>query len=99
VLFNRNKDLGGIGRQVNVENWVVRNNKTFKTDSDGFDLCWSPDNKFIAIGTLLGKVVVHRVQDGAKYVTLETDATVKGVAWDPCNKVGIPYFFYFFKVT
>ena len=55
--------------------------------SDIYDLCWSPDSKYIISGSVDNSALIFNIEKG-KYIQRFTDHNnfVQGVSWDPRNK-------------
>ncbi|KAF3987053.1 hypothetical protein FT663_03158 [Candidozyma haemuli var. vulneris] len=67
------------------ESWRVE--KLFNTNSEVYDLTWSPDSKYIATGSMDNSVRVFDVHSGSKVIDLMNhNHYVQGISWDPKNE-------------
>lgn len=66
------------------ESWVARH--VLSTQLEVYDLCWSPDGRFLATGSMDNVTKVFSAETGHKLVELAHHSHyVQGVAWDPQN--------------
>lgn len=71
---------------LDLESWSVKYSYRFSVTSEVYDLCWSPDGKYIIIGSMDNLVRVFTSE--LKLIKELNNHThyVQGVAWDPYNQ-------------
>eukprot|EP01100_Stratorugosa_tubuloviscum_P011584 TRINITY_DN5192_c0_g6_i2.p1 TRINITY_DN5192_c0_g6~~TRINITY_DN5192_c0_g6_i2.p1 ORF type:complete len:187 (+),score=54.68 TRINITY_DN5192_c0_g6_i2:182-742(+) len=58
-----------------------------KHTADVIDVCWSPDDKYIASTSVSNCIIIWDLEHNQMVTTLQAHRTiVKGVAWDPIGK-------------
>lgn len=64
------------------ESWIV--NKVFHTNSEVYDISWSPDSRFIAAGSTDNSIRIFDCQSGEKTLDWKGHGHyVQGISWDP----------------
>lgn len=64
------------------ESWIV--NKVFHTNSEVYDISWSPDSRFIAAGSTDNSIRIFDCQSGEKALDWKGHGHyVQGISWDP----------------
>lgn len=64
------------------ESWIVK--KVFHTNSEVYDISWSPDSKFIAAGSTDNSIRIFDCQSGEKVLDWKGHGHyVQGISWDP----------------
>lgn len=67
------------------ESWTVK--LLHNTQLEIYDVCWSPDSKYIATGSMDNITKIYSVASGQKLCELADHSHyVQGVAWDPLNE-------------
>lgn len=74
-------EFGALDDEVK-ESWIVK--LAIHTALEVYDICWSPDSRFIATGSMDNSLKIYDALSGVKLVEV-TDHShyVQGVAWDP----------------
>ncbi|MEP6775173.1 MAG: hypothetical protein ABJA50_06205, partial [Chloroflexota bacterium] len=82
------KASGNIIQVWDVERGVLRNNIPLEGDTSSYTLTWSPDGKMLALDSVIGRVKVYAVEDGALLLTLTPAQAVQQVRFSkPVSKV------------
>jgi protein HIRA/HIR1 len=69
-----------------IENWQPMK-RLVGHKHDVVDLCWSPDDRFIASGSIDNTVIIWDIERKEMMRTLNGhESIVKGVAWDPLGR-------------
>lgn len=69
------------------ESWYVYKRLRFSSNSEIYDLCWSPDDKYIVVGCMDNCIRIFDVESEKCIVNLkEHNHYVQGVSWDPLNE-------------
>lgn len=88
ILWNRaDHIISEFGHQDDdaKESWTVK--LLHNTQLEIYDVCWSPDSRFIATGSMDNITKIFSVASGHKLCELADHSHyVQGVAWDPLNE-------------
>jgi len=81
----------GLPYAVELRDWktgVLRRSlvKAGTVNAGFYDLCWSPDGRFVAASCGDGRVTIWNAHDGRKKATLKVGNFVDGMAWSPQGK-------------
>ncbi|GEQ66516.1 hypothetical protein JCM33374_g179 [Metschnikowia sp. JCM 33374] len=67
------------------ESWVPH--QIHNTNSEIYDICWSPDSEFIATGSMDNTTKIYSIATGSKIKEMSNHTHyVQGIAWDPLNE-------------
>lgn len=69
------------------ESWYVYKRLRFSSNSEIYDLCWSPDDKYIIVGCMDNCIRIFSVESEKCIINLKDhNHYVQGVSWDPMNE-------------
>ncbi|GMM58552.1 Cac2 protein [Maudiozyma humilis] len=69
------------------ESWYVHKRLRYSSNSEIYDLCWSPDDRYIIVGCMDNCMRIFDVESERCIVNVKDhNHYVQGVAWDPLNK-------------
>ena len=69
------------------ESWYVYKRLRFSSNSEIYDLCWSPDDKYIIVGCMDNCIRIFSVETEKCIINLKDhNHYVQGVSWDPMNQ-------------
>ncbi|SMN20500.1 similar to Saccharomyces cerevisiae YML102W CAC2 Component of the chromatin assembly complex (with Rlf2p and Msi1p) that assembles newly synthesized histones onto recently replicated DNA [Maudiozyma saulgeensis] len=69
------------------ESWYVYKRLRYSSNSEIYDICWSPDDKYIVVGCMDNCIRIFDVNTEKCIINLkEHNHYVQGVSWDPMNQ-------------
>lgn len=69
------------------ESWYVHKRLRYSSNSEIYDLCWSPDDRYIMVGCMDNCVRIFDVESERCVINVKDhNHYVQGVTWDPRNK-------------
>ena len=69
------------------ESWYVYKRLRYSSNSEIYDLCWSPDDKYIIVGCMDNCIRIFSIETEKCIINLKDhNHYVQGVSWDPMNQ-------------
>lgn len=85
-LFGEESDDEDGPADPHTENWAVFHHFRASDLEDVYDLCWSPDSRFVLFGLTDHSIQIWDTTSGQRVKTAKEHCHfVQGVAWDPLN--------------